>query len=324
MMQHDVSTALLRLRPRPGGGLAASGDPRAPRWRGVRAPRASTGGRLVYAVGDVHGRLDLLQALLGRIEADAAGRPRLLVFSGDYTDRGPDSAGVLDRLVRLRREFGDGVCLLKGNHELALLRFLDEPTCGGLWLDRFGGAATLTSYGVTPPDATAPPEAMAAARDALLDAMPASHLSLLQGLDLMAVLGDYAFVHAGVAPDAPLAEQTEEDLLWASRGFLTAERFEKIVVHGHTWAADRPELLDHRIGVDTGAYETGVLTAVAIQDGRRRVLQALDAEAEARRAAEAPAPRPLVVRPADYVRLPEADRAAMFRTPALSSTEAVA
>jgi len=308
----------VRLRMRPGGGLIPAGraGEGARPWRSRACAKASSEGRRVYAVGDVHGRFDLLNTLLPRIAADAAGREYALILCGDYVDRGPDSALVLEALLALRRRLGPQLCLLKGNHEQALLMFLDDPLGAETWLHRFGGAATLASYGVAPPTPGACLNALTAARDELMARMPASHLRLLQDLDLMAVLGDYAFVHAGVSPDAPLARQSEDDLLWTRRDFVEARGpFEKIIVHGHTWSEDRPALLGHRIGVDTGAYETGVLTAVGIEDDRRRTVQALDEAATRRRAAEASARGPrLVTRPADYVRAP----AGAFGAPALS------
>jgi serine/threonine protein phosphatase 1 len=309
-----------RLRTRAAGGLAVVGDALpAKRWRSARAPRGGTEGQLVYAVGDVHGRFDLLQKLLDRIAADAGGRPNVLIFSGDYVDRGPDSALVIERLIGLRQQLGAALLLLKGNHEQAFLHFLESPATAAPWVDRFGGAATLRSYGVVPPEPAAPGPALVAARDELLANMPASHLRFLQDLDLMIVLGDYAFVHAGLCVHSSLAEQTEDDLLWAREDFLTTpRRFEKIVVHGHTWTSDKPELLGHRIGLDTGAYETGVLTAVRIEDGRHAIIQAMDRAAEARQAAARPAPDvPFISRLPDYVS-PAAEFVATFNPPVVN------
>lgn len=275
--------------------------------RAKRTLSGATQGERLYAVGDVHGRRDLLETLAERIVEDAAGRAYALILLGDYVDRGPDSAGVLEWLVCLRRSLGDRVCLLKGNHEEALLRFIDEPSWGEPWLERFGGAATLRSYCVTPPPPGASPAALAEARDRLLENMPAAHLRLLYDLDVMALAGDYAFVHAGISPDAPLAAQSEDDLLWVREAFLEAPGpFEKIIVHGHTWRTDQPVLLGHRIGLDTGAYETGVLTAMRLEEGERVVIQALDETAQrravARPSVQAPVHAPVLVsRPADYV-----------------------
>jgi serine/threonine protein phosphatase 1 len=314
-----------RLRARAGGGLALVGDAEpAKKWRCARPSPGGTDGQLVYAVGDIHGRFDLLQKLLVQIGADAAGRPNLLIFSGDYIDRGPDSALVLERLIGLRQRLGASLLLLKGNHEAAFLRYLDSPATGAAWIAHFGGAATLRSYGVAPPEPDAPGPALVAARDDLLANMPASHLRLLQALDLMIVLGDYAFVHAGVGVRTSLAEQTEEDLLWARHDFLAAQRrFEKVIVHGHSWARDTPELLGHRIGLDTGAYETGVLTAVRIDGEQRSIVQALDRSAETRRSGVgSTADLPLISRPPDYLNPAAADVSAMFGAPTVKRPRA--
>jgi serine/threonine protein phosphatase 1 len=232
---------------------------------------------LVYAVGDVHGCYDLMKALLAKIAADSAaraqGRRPILIFLGDYVDRGPQSAKVLEALIWLKRRPDLEVRLLKGNHEAAMLGFLDAPEANVAWLD-WGGAETLAAYGVTPPALDEGPLAVTHARDALLAKMPASHLLLLQRLELMVAVGDYAFVHAGVRPGAALAQQTEQDLLWIREGFLDAPGpHEKVIVHGHTWLDERPQLSEHRIGVDTGAYRTGVLTALRLDGAEREALQ---------------------------------------------------
>jgi serine/threonine protein phosphatase 1 len=237
-----------------------------------------TGGELVYAIGDIHGCYGLMKDVLARLAADyagrAAGRRPILIFLGDYIDRGPASAEVLEALVWIRRREDLEVHLLKGNHEQALLAFLDAPERGGPWL-AFGGAETLASYGVTPPAEDDAPEALVRARDELLERMPASHLKLLQELELAVVVGDYAFVHAGVRPGAPLEAQEENDLLWIRKGFVDQPGpFGKVIVHGHTWLSERPQLSEHRIGLDTGAYATGVLTAIRLEDHEAELLQA--------------------------------------------------
>jgi serine/threonine protein phosphatase 1 len=238
--------------------------------------RGGVDGRLVYAIGDIHGGYELMKILLARLAADygprARGRRPLLVFCGDYVDRGPHSAQVLEALVWLQRRGEIEVRLLKGNHEQAMLAFLDQPRDGGGWL-RFGGDATLISYGVLPPAPDEGPEGFDRARDDLLERMPASHLRLLQDLELMVLAGDYAFVHAGIRPGAPLAGQTEDDLLWIRQPFLEIDApFEKVIVHGHTWIGDQAQVLDHRIGLDTGAFATGVLTAARFEDGEMTLL----------------------------------------------------
>lgn len=241
------------------------------------APVRSTAGALIYAVGDVHGRYDLLKLALAEIArdsaAEAAGRQPMLVMLGDYVDRGPDSAKVLQALVWLRRRGDFDLRLLKGNHEQGLLRFLEDPERGEAWLG-YGGAETLTSYGVDAPPLGSDAQALVRARDALLDQMPASHLQLLSELELMAVVGDYAFVHAGVRPDKPLAHQTEAELLWIRQGFVDQPGpFERVIVHGHTWLSEQPQMMEHRIGLDTGAYATGVLTAVRLDAATVQLLQ---------------------------------------------------
>ena len=237
----------------------------------------STAGRLVYAVGDVHGRLDVLGPLLRDIAEDAlAERPDhrpLLVFLGDYVDRGPDSRGVIDLILQMQAWQKFEVRALKGNHEEALLQFLDEPAFGATWLEH-GGAATLASYGVQPPAQRTDPQAWKPVRDAFAEALPAEHLAFYQDLELMITEGDYAFVHAGVRPGVALADQAERDLLWIRQEFLAERgRFEKVIVHGHT-PMETPQLTPTRLGVDTGAYATGVLTAVRLHHEEQRVLQA--------------------------------------------------
>ena len=237
-----------------------------------------TAGELVYAVGDIHGCYDLMKDVLAQVAADysvrADGRRPILIFCGDYVDRGPHSAKVLEALAWLRRRGEVDLHLLKGNHEQALLAFIDDPETGPPWL-RFGGAETLISYGVLPPAPEEGLEGLARARDELLERMPAAHLRLLQTLELMVQVGDYAFVHAGVRPGSALEAQEERDLLWIRQGFVDAPGpFEKVIVHGHTWASERPQILEHRIGLDTGAYATGALTAVRLEDGELAVFQA--------------------------------------------------
>jgi len=247
--------------------------------RPAAPPRArSTEGQLIYAVGDIHGRYDLLKAALAQIAADATvegrGRTPLLVLLGDYIDRGPESVKVLQALVWLERRSEFALHLLKGNHEQGLLAFLEEPGEGEAWL-AYGGAETLSAYGVAPPRLGCGREALCFARDALFDQMPASHLQLLNELELMLLVGDYAFVHAGVRPDRPLASQTTAELLWIRRGFLDAPGpFERVIVHGHTWLGDQPQVMAHRLGLDTGAYATGVLTVARLDEGTMQLFQA--------------------------------------------------
>jgi serine/threonine protein phosphatase 1 len=242
--------------------------------RPVAAP--TTAGRLVYAVGDIHGRLDLLEPLLRDITEDAlksapADRP-VLVFLGDYVDRGPDSARVIDLILEMEGAGAFETRTLKGNHEEALLEFLADPGFGPVWLEH-GGGATLAAYGVAPPATRTDMSAWAAARDAFAAVLPQRHLRFCETLELMVTVGDYAFVHAGVRPGVPLDRQAEKDLLWIRGDFLEAKaNFDKVIVHGHT-PTTAPQVLPHRLGLDTGAYATGVLTAVRLDDEGSRILQ---------------------------------------------------
>jgi serine/threonine protein phosphatase 1 len=243
----------------------------------ARDTRPSTGGRLVYAIGDVHGRLDVLEPLLRDIGEDVAAtqpsqRP-LLVFLGDYVDRGPASREVVDRVLELRAEAAFEVTALKGNHEEALLQFLVDPAFAATWMEH-GGGPTLASYGVAPSITRTDVEAWKRVRDAFEAALPDAHRSFYERLQLMRVVGDYAFVHAGVRPGVALQDQAERDLLWIRNEFLQDRGpFAKVIVHGHT-PAEEPQLLKHRLGLDTGAYATGVLTAVRLYDEDQRLLQA--------------------------------------------------
>lgn len=223
-------------------------------------------GMLVYAVGDIHGQSHLLDALLARIADDAAGsagaQRRMIVFIGDYVDRGPDSAGVIARLCA-GLPGGFQICCLKGNHEAALLEFLEQPGTYADWYKN-GGDATLSSYGVDAPRTYAPSGVLAACRDAFAAALPAAHLAFLNTLSLSCSLGGYLFVHAGIRPGVALADQDPEDLMWIRDGFLDCQDdFGMVVVHGHTPALE-PDVRPNRIGIDTGAWIHGRLTALRL------------------------------------------------------------
>lgn len=230
----------------------------------------STGGRLVYAVGDVHGHARELECLLRRIEEDVRAAPSadrpLLVFLGDYVDRGPDSRGVIDAVLALEADAAFEVVALMGNHEDALIRFLADPAYADAWIDNWG-EATLRSYGIDPWGGEAVQARFAAA-------LPEAHRGFLGRLALSHTVGDYHFVHAGVRPGVALDAQEPRDLMWIRHEFLLSNAaFGKVVVHGHTPAYD-PEIRANRIGVDTGCYFTGVLTAVRLEGTSQRFLQA--------------------------------------------------
>lgn len=231
-----------------------------------KKPRVPEGVR-IYAVGDIHGRADLLDAMLKRIDADLEASPvpvGIEVYLGDYIDRGPDSREVIDRLVERNRTFR--AVFLKGNHESYLTGFAGNPTVLEEW-QQFGGIETLMSYGVKPPfNADAEAQAHIAAR--FEQALPANHRRFLGNLRLSFTCGDFFFVHAGVRPGIPLARQREEDLLWIRQDFLLhEEEFSKIIVHGHT-PVPEPDIRSNRINIDTGAYATGRLTCLKLEDNR--------------------------------------------------------
>lgn len=206
-----------------------------------------------YAVGDVHGRLDLLRAALDAISDHGRGRRSRLVFLGDYVDRGPDSRGVVDLLMHLQQHAG-AICL-KGNHEQLMVQAVTAPEPGLLerWLE-FGGEQTLRSYGLAP-------------GDPLGEAIPRAHIGWMSGLPLTTADPHRIFVHAGLAPRTAVHRQKEQSCLWIRDAFLRARPrdFEAHVVHGHTpiWEgkpdAAEPELLEHRTNLDTGAFATGTL-----------------------------------------------------------------
>ena len=219
----------------------------------------------VYAVGDVHGRAVLLTELHKRIvkDADKAGESRrVIVYLGDYVDRGPDSAGVIGQLIENPLPDFEQVFLM-GNHEEFFLDFLKDPATGAHWVDN-GGDATLSSYGVEAVGKAAAD--MAALCEKLRQNMPDEHLAFLEELAVTHLEGDYLFVHAGIRPGVPLSRQSDEDLLWIREPFLdAADPHEFVVVHGHT-PVKAPEVHDNRIAVDTGAVWSGRLTAVVLHD----------------------------------------------------------
>lgn len=241
---------------------------------GRRAPQPRVpDGHRVYAVGDIHGRLDLLDELLARIEADDGGRPpaqTILIFLGDLIDRGPSSAQVIERLRtyaarRMRLVF------LGGNHEEVLVRLLrGESQYLADWL-RFGGAECARSYGIEPRAIRRMEPSRAV--QLLRDKVPANHRAFLESFVDTFQVGKYLFVHAGIRPGVDLGEQTQTDLRWIRGPFLdndTDHGF--VVVHGHT-IVEEVQVRPNRIGLDTGAYRTGVLTALGLEGDERWFLQ---------------------------------------------------
>jgi serine/threonine protein phosphatase 1 len=236
---------------------------------------------VVYAVGDLHGRLDLLNRIHRQIADDAMQRAasrRQLVYLGDYVSRGPDSAGVVDRV---REWLPDGFqrITLKGNHEDLLLRFLDgEIDTGRHWLD-YGGLEAMSAYGVVIADREARDDAsVIALGNDLAARIPASHLEFFRTLQINHSAGDYFFVHGGVRPGVRLAEQSARDCLWIRKTFLDSEADHgAVVVHGHS-ISDQPEIRLNRIGIDTGAYRSNVLTCLVLDGQTRSFLQTASPE----------------------------------------------
>ena len=226
----------------------------------------------VYAVGDVHGRLDLLDAVFARIDEDLRGKPAdrpVQVLVGDYIDRGPDSRGVVSRLLERRREH-ELVCLM-GNHESFLLAFLRDPAVLRHWLPN-GGSTTLESYGVQLRPLAGMRIQAGLVAEELRRKLPPEHEDFLSTLPYAFTCGDYLFVHAGIRPDVPLDRQSPDDLLWIRDEFLlSTAAFEKIVVHGHT-PVPQPEIHPNRIAIDTGAFVTGRLTCLVLEGEDRRFL----------------------------------------------------
>jgi len=228
----------------------------------------------IYAVGDIHGRLDLLDRLLDLIEEDRRRREEaetVFVFLGDYVDRGGNSKGVAGRLIS---GLPDGVTpvFLKGNHEDLLLTFLDRPGFGLNWLYN-GGDVSLLSYGVPAGIIRnayySGPAALAEAATVFRDLLPEDHLQFYRGLQFSYRAGGYFFVHAGVRPGVALDMQNEQDLIWIREDFLSyPQDLGAVVVHGHTPVAS-PEDMHNRIGIDTLAFRTGRLTAVGLEGSRR-------------------------------------------------------
>ena len=227
----------------------------------------------VYVIGDIHGRADLLEDMHNRISADAARAPldrKVLIYLGDYIDRGPDSFQVIHMLSAHPLE-GFKTVYLKGNHEDMMLGFLKDGDYASVWLMN-GGMETLKSYQI---DLANPPrcaKALLEIRQEFHEAIPRSHLDFFANLSLSHTEGDYFFAHAGVNPDKPLEAQQAADLLWIREKFLHCQAsFEKTVVHGHT-INPYPIIRSNRIAIDTGAYSSGRLTCLVLEGVERRFL----------------------------------------------------
>ncbi len=226
-------------------------------------------GRRVYAIGDIHGRNDLLQQLLDKIIKDDAERGAVqseIIFLGDLVDRGPDSAGVIDTAMQARAELGN-VRFLMGNHEEIYLSATKGDEKAVRFFNRIGGRETILSYDITMKEYIGLDMTQLAER--IPELFPKSHIDFIAGFEDQITIGDYAFVHAGIRPGVPLSEQRQKDLRWIRDEFLSSQTaHEKIIVYGHTINNDVVET-GTRIGIDTGAYYSDKLTALALEGSER-------------------------------------------------------
>lgn len=234
----------------------------------TRQPEIPTGQR-VYAIGDIHGCDDLFAQMINRIERDNSARgpsTTSLILLGDLVDRGPDSAKVVERAIALKGQYPH-TRLIIGNHEECFLSALTGDLRQLRYFTRIGGDATIRSYWGNDADyAAASFEEVA---EGLPNCVPQSHVDYLGRGEDMILIGDYIFVHAGIRPGVPLDRQGTEDMRWIREQFIVDDRdFGGVVVHGHT-ITDGPDVRHNRIGIDTGAYHSGRLTAIGLE-GRER------------------------------------------------------
>jgi serine/threonine protein phosphatase 1 len=231
----------------------------------------------LYAIGDVHGRLDLLAAMHRSIQAELEQEPSSdwrIIHLGDYVDRGPDSKGVIDFLIEAQKSDPRHL-MLAGNHDIGFLDFLGAPDPDGLFI-RYGGIQTAQSYGVTLAGGSTwfgnAEAGLSQGHAALVEAVPQSHVDLLRSLPFSVTFGDFFFCHAGIRPGIPLQQQSPQDLIWIRDVFHDhAGLYPKIVVHGHT-PVPAAEVMANRVNVDTLAWQSGKLTALAVDGADKRIL----------------------------------------------------
>ncbi len=242
----------------------------------ARRPSRTPPDCVIWAVGDIHGRSDLVDRLIQAIRADLSASDatrKVVVFLGDHIDRGLDSKGVLNQLCNLDADPELEVHFIRGNHEERMETFLTDPDVGPSWCD-YGGRDTLASYGVDVRLTRNGPGGWGEASAALAEALPEAHRRLLERQEASATIGDYFFCHAGARPGVALSAQDPHDLMWIREAFLDdPEPFEKVVVHGHT-PSDTVVSDERRIGIDSGAYATNVLSAVRLEGEARLLMQA--------------------------------------------------
>ncbi|MEM7620104.1 MAG: metallophosphoesterase family protein [Pseudomonadota bacterium] len=229
-------------------------------------------GQRVYTIGDIHGRLDLLERLSEKIVKDIAEHPSLEtteIYLGDYIDRGPKSAGVIDWLTKNSKMCDRRICL-RGNHELYPLSFLSDERIYDHWRN-LGGRETLISYGIHMP-LMFDPEELHHLQQKFIAAFPPHHAEFIANLEDTHIIGDYFFVHAGARPGVPLDKQKQDDLLWIRDDFLHSRyKFSKMIVHGHT-PVEKPEIMGNRMNIDTGAYTTNKLTCIVLENTQHRFI----------------------------------------------------
>lgn len=245
-------------------------------WTAPDTGPALSPGLRIYAIGDIHGRFDLLERMVTEIKGDLdKSRPArtIEIFLGDYVDRGPKSREVMEWLTKIPPLADERICLL-GNHEEWLLKALDDHSHMPDWLFN-GGGETLKSYGVKAQGAGE--MMLIELQKAFREALPSEHHVFISALPRMVDLELYLFVHAGVRPGIPLDQQNPEDLVWIREPFLRSEAdFGRVVVHGHTPTV-RPDVRRNRINIDTGAVFTGRLTCLVLEGATKRFLQTLPA-----------------------------------------------
>jgi serine/threonine protein phosphatase 1 len=227
----------------------------------------------VYAIGDVHGRLDLLQEMHRRIHVEnekSSPFDWVIVHLGDYVDRGPESRGVINFLIDGQRK-NHRILALAGNHDSGFLEFLDTGDRYGLFA-RYGGRQTALSYGVNIDFGN--DQSIASGREALKAAVPPAHIDFLRRLPRSMIFGDFFFCHAGIRPAVELERQNPEDLIWIRSEFLDSTRLHsKVIIHGHTPATE-VEIRPNRVNLDTGAYASGRLSAIIIDGNNKAFLEA--------------------------------------------------
>ena len=232
-------------------------------------------GERVYAIGDIHGCLTELEQLLKLIKKDVKKNPvktHYIIFLGDYFDRGPNTAGVVDRLIKLQKKHANVICL-KGNHEDKFIEFLNDPVIKAHGFFTYGGFETVQSYGIKNKLLEDPVSNAQKIRDKLFSSLSEMQIEFLLNLKHSKSVGDYFFCHAGIRPGVELKSQSSHDLMWIRQEFLSHPGLhKKIIVHGHTPNFE-PEFMSNRINVDTKCYDSGILTSLVLEKRSQRIIQ---------------------------------------------------